>query len=161
MNTWKAYKVLNLHRIYKRSFSLFSDMLSAHSIIHKESQVMFHYHLNMTDIQKEKNVKHSFYGCLCSIHHCSCILPVVKNGLHVVTWEIYGSDFKCIIMKLILLTDTLSIASGITLWWAPQDFTDNKSVLVEVMAWLPWGTKPLSQPILIKFILPYDITKGK
>ena len=75
--------------------------------------------------------------------------------------EIYGSDFKCAIMQLIVMTDILSIASGITLRWIPQDFSNNKSVLVEVMAWCREATSHYLTQYWSSPILPYGITKGE
>ena len=38
-----------------------------------------------------------------------------------------------------------------------KDLFDNKSALVQVIAWCQTGTKPLPEPMLTK--LPYDVTR--
>ena len=47
----------------------------------------------------------------------------------------YGSNFNLMIFKLISGIDILSISCAIAIRWVPQDLTNDKSILVHVMAW--------------------------
>ena len=49
-----------------------------------------------------------------------------------------------------IYSDILSIQININLEWMPEDLVDGKSTLVQVMALVPEGTKPLSEPMLTK-----------
>ena len=77
----------------------------------------------------------------------------------------FKQNFKEEIFQLILVIDGWSISCKIILKWMPMDLTDDKSRLVQVMAWchmateiwvkigsgnglVPSGNKPLPEPIL-------------
>ena len=52
-----------------------------------------------------------------------------------------GCSFKCVIIKYIIsMIDILCISSETDLRWMPQDHTDDKSTLVQVMAWCHGAT---------------------
>ena len=46
-----------------------------------------------------------------------------------------GCHFKCLILIQNSVIDIMTISSGIVLWWMLQDHTDDKSTLLQVMAW--------------------------
>ena len=59
---------------------------------------------------------------------------------------------KLVIFKLISRIDLLNISYEIVLWWMPQDLTDDKSTLVQIMAWCCHAVnKRLPEPVLTKF----------
>ena len=47
----------------------------------------------------------------------------------------FGCNLELVIFKLTSRVDMLSISCEIALSWMPQDFTDDKSTLAQVMAW--------------------------
>ena len=49
------------------------------------------------------------------------------------------------------MNEFFSILIGISLKFVPKGTIDNKSALVQVMAWHQTGDKPLSEPMLIQF----------
>ena len=68
-------------------------------------------------------------------------------------------DFRELILKLILVNDGWTISCEIVLTWTPQDLTDDRSTLVQVMAWCRQATSHyLSQwwPISLS---PYGVTR--
>ena len=58
--------------------------------------------------------------------------------------------FKCIFMN-----EKFCISIRISLQFVPKGSVDNKSVLVQVMAWRLTGDKPLPKPILVQFTDAY------
>ena len=65
--------------------------------------------------------------------------------------EQYGCQCADDIFKCIFLTENVNIFLQISLKFVFRGSID-KSALVQVMAWCPCGTKPLPEPMLIKFI---------
>ena len=64
---------------------------------------------------------------------------------------IFADDiFKCIFMN-----EKFCISIRISLQFVPKGSLDNKSVLVQVMAWRRTGDKPLPMPILVQFTDAY------
>ena len=53
------------------------------------------------------------------------------------------------------MNETFSILIRISLKFDPKGPTDNKSVLVQVMAWRRTGDKPLPEPMLAQFAEAY------
>ena len=58
----------------------------------------------------------------------------------------YGGYFKYSIWQHILMINLLSIRDKITLWWIPQVFTDDKSTLIQVMAYCYIGIYGMTRP---------------
>ena len=54
--------------------------------------------------------------------------------------------FKCIFMN-----ETFCISIRVSLKFVPHGLIDNKSALVQVMAWRRTGDKPLPEPVLTQF----------
>ena len=55
------------------------------------------------------------------------------------------------IFKCILLNENDRIPFQISLRFVPRSQADNKSALVQVMAWRRTGDKPLPEPLLTQF----------
>ena len=55
------------------------------------------------------------------------------------------------IFKCIFLNESVRISIKISLKFVPKGPIDNKSALVQVMAWRRTGDKPLSEPMLTQF----------
>ena len=70
-----------------------------------------------------------------------------------------GDDFKSVNFSLIVRIDFLSTTYEIALRWMPQNISDDESTLVQEMAWLSSGNKPLPHPMLIKSVSPYETTR--
>ena len=58
-------------------------------------------------------------------------------------------------LKCIFLNENDRISIQISLKFVPRSPIDNKSALVQVMAWLWRGDKPLLEPMLTHFIDAY------
>ena len=58
--------------------------------------------------------------------------------------------FKCIFMN-----EMLCISIRISLKFVPKGPIDNKSALIQVMAWRQTGDKPLPEPMLTQFTDAY------
>ena len=98
---------------------------------------------------------------------------IMRNYDGIVYWVIYatlglnvvpgrgGCNLKLVIFKLTSRVDILSISREIALMWMPQDFTDDKSTLVQAMAWCHQATSHyLGQcwPRSI-YIAPYGVAR--
>ena len=59
------------------------------------------------------------------------------------------------IFKRIFLNENVKILIQISLQFVPRGPIDNKSALVQVMAWRRTGDKPLSEPMLTSFTDAY------
>ena len=65
-------------------------------------------------------------------------------------------NFKCI-----FLNENDRIPIPISLKFIPRSPIDNKSALLQVMAWRRTGDKPLPEPMLIQFTDAYMRHKGE
>ena len=66
-----------------------------------------------------------------------------------------------VIFKLISVTDGWGISGKIALRWMPLDLTDDKSTLVQVMAWCRQATSQYLIQCWPRFKSPYGITRPK
>ena len=108
-------------------------------------------------------------------HYLSYCLPrsLSPHGVTRPEWvnplahERCWSNFTSASFKIILQIDILSAPSDIGLSWVPENLTDGKSTLVQVMAGLHWwsvnigsgnglvpsGNKPLPEPMLTQIFV--------
>ena len=63
-----------------------------------------------------------------------------------------GRVFECIIFKFIIQNSRLGTHCETALRWMPLNFTNEKSTLFQLMAFMPSGNKPLSEPMLIHYL---------
>ena len=68
-------------------------------------------------------------------------------------------NFRHVIFKQILVIDDWGISCEIALTWKPQDLTDDKSTLVEVMAWCRQATSQYLSQCWPSSLSPYGITR--
>ena len=68
-------------------------------------------------------------------------------------------NLRKIIFKLILVTDGYEISSEIALRWRSLDFSDDKSTLVQVMAWCRQATSHYLNQSWPRSLTPYGITR--
>ena len=59
------------------------------------------------------------------------------------------------ILKYFFVNEKFCISIQISLKFVPEGSTDYKSSLVQVMAWCWTADKPLPEPLLIQFAIPY------
>ena len=83
----------------------------------------------------ETLVKHRF------LTTCMLPSPLGQNSRHLA-----DDIFKCIFMN-----ESVCILNRISLKFVPRDPFDNKSAMVQVMAWRRTGDKPLPEPMLTQF----------
>ena len=70
-----------------------------------------------------------------------------------------GCNLKLVIFKHTSRVDILSISCEIALRWMPQDFTDDKSTLVQVMAWCRQATSHYLGQCWPPSISPYGVAR--
>ena len=68
-------------------------------------------------------------------------------------------DSKNVIFNLILLIGIFRASHDNALWWMPQDLTDDKSTLVQVMAWCCQATSHYLSQCWPRSLLPYGVTR--
>ena len=72
----------------------------------------------------------------------------------------YQSNFNCAILQVVVMVIILSIYSEVALKWIPDEFTDDKLTLVQVMAWCHQATSQYLSQYWPKSILKYGITQS-
>ena len=68
-------------------------------------------------------------------------------------------DSKIEIFNLVLLIGIFRSSHDNALWWMPQDLTDDKSTLVQVMAWCRQATSHYLSQCWLSSLLPYGATR--
>ena len=71
----------------------------------------------------------------------------------------FEPNFRWVIFKLISVTDGWGISGKIALRWMPLDLTDDKSTLVQVMAWCRQATSHYLSQCWPRFMSPYGVTR--
>ena len=89
---------------------------------------------------------------------CQC-LKYSSCKLHLTHWPL--GDFNKIIFKLILLADGCDISNEIALRWTSLDLSDDKSTLVQVMAWCRQATSHYLIQCWPRSLPPYGVTRPK
>ena len=67
--------------------------------------------------------------------------------------------FKTAIFNLVLLTGIFTSSNDNALRWMPRDLPDDKSTLVQVMAWCRQATSHYLSQYWPNFMLPYGVTR--
>ena len=68
-------------------------------------------------------------------------------------------NFRSIIFKLILVFGGWGPSCEISRWWMPLDLTDDKSTLVQVMAWYRQATSHYLSQCWPSFMSPYGVIR--
>ena len=68
-------------------------------------------------------------------------------------------DSKNVIFSLVLLIGIFRSTHDNALWWMPQDLTDDKSILVQVMAWCHQATSHYLSQCWLSSLSPYGATR--
>ena len=105
--------------------------MQANSAHTKPLEALFPWHVEADSDELVQERRNS--SALAIELHLSCTNPSIQNG-HC------GDDIlKCI------LNENFRIFIKISLNFIPKGPIDNKSPLVQIMAWCRWGDKPLSE----------------
>ena len=72
---------------------------------------------------------------------------------------ICGCHFKYLILIQNSVIDYMTISSGIALWWMPQGHIDDKSILLQVMAWCRQATSHFLSQCWRGSKSPLDVTR--
>ena len=68
-------------------------------------------------------------------------------------------NFRHVLFKQILVIDGWGISCEIALIWMSLDFTDDQSILVQVMAWCHQATSHYLSQCWSRSLLPYGVTR--
>ena len=68
-------------------------------------------------------------------------------------------NFRCLIFQIISVIDGWGISCELTLRWMSLDLTDDKSALVQVMAWCHQATSHYLSQCWPKSLSPYGVTR--
>ena len=68
-------------------------------------------------------------------------------------------NFRCLILQIILVIDGWGISCGLALRWMPLELTDDKSTLVQVMAWCRQATSHYLSQCWPRSLSPYGVTR--
>ena len=88
-------------------------------------------------------------------------VPLGTNVFNSLAPGRFEQSFRSVIFKLISVTDGWGISSKIALKWMPQDLTDDKSTLVQVMAWCRQATSHYLSQCWPRFMSLYGATGHK
>ena len=70
-----------------------------------------------------------------------------------------GTNFKSVILEVIVQNSCLGACCEIAFNWMPQDLTDDKSTLVQVMAWCRQATSHYLGQCWPRSLPPYGVTR--
>ena len=88
--------------------------------------------------------------------HVVCTANMIINSLAPGRFE---WNFKQVVFKLILVIDDWDISCEIALRWFALDLADEKSTLVQVMAWCRQATSHYLSQGLPRSVSPYGVTR--
>ena len=91
-----------------------------------------------------------------TVLHCDCVDVLTFNSL---APERFEQNFRQVIFNLISVTDGWGISCKIALRWMPLDLPDDKSTLVQVMAWCRQATSHYLSQCWPRFMSPYGVTR--
>ena len=86
------------------------------------------------------------------VYHCDFDLNSLAPGR-------FQFNFRWVIFKLTLVNGGCGISYEITLRWMPRDLTDNKSTLVQVMAWWRQATSHYLSQCWPRSMSPNGVTR--
>ena len=86
------------------------------------------------------NIHNIYDEKLMQLHVQEKIIHWMYNRLNSLAPGRFEQNFRYVIFKLISGTDDWGISREIAFWWMPLDLTDDKSTLVQVMAWCRQAT---------------------
>ena len=88
-----------------------------------------------------------------------CISLAISWGLTHWPPRRFKRNFREVIFKLILVTDGWGVSYKIALRWMPLDLTDDKSTLVQLMAWCRQAPNDYLSQCWPRCMSPYGVTR--
>ena len=88
-------------------------------------------------------------------------LTIVVTRLYSLAPGRFGCDFKNSIFNLVLLIGILRSSYDNALRWMPQNITDDKAALVQVMAWCCQATSHYLSQCWPRSISPYGVIRPR
>ena len=73
----------------------------------------------------------------------------------------YGFDFKYVFVKCAVVIIFMDISSAIAYRWLAQDLTDDKSGLIQVMAWCCQATSLYMNQCWLRSMMLYDVNRSQ
>ena len=107
---------------------------------------IFHYNTRNTKKCLHQYVLHN------TLFSLSTFLNTLRGRQH-------GRHFADGTFKLIFLTENVIISIKISLKFVPRGPINNIPTLVQVMAWLQLGDKPLSEPMMVSLLMAICVTR--
>ena len=96
----------------------------------------------------------------------ACIFQIVffhGMSIDLTHWPLGNSneilDTYNVLFKLIFVNDGWGISYEIVLTWTPQNLSDDKSILVQVMAWCRQATSHYLSQCWLRSMSPYGVTR--
>ena len=83
----------------------------------------------------------------------------VDNAINSLAPGKFEWNWRKVIFKLISVIDGWGISCKIALRWMPLDLTDDKSILVQVMAWCHQATSHYLSQCWLRSLSPYGVTR--
>ena len=97
-------------------------------------------------------------GLLESCHMVSLVWVIIASVYSLAPGK-SACDSKSVIFNLVLLIGIFRSSHGNALWWMPQDLTDDKSTLVQVMAWCHQATSHYLSQCWLSSFSPYGVPR--
>ena len=119
------------------------NAISGHQIVNKyDIKIMFDWFTISGHEIVQKKIAHVISACLQNCRCCVGLLCVSIEHWILTHWSLgdCNFNFRKVIFKLTVVNGGWGISSEIALRWMPQDPTDGKSTLVQVMAWCRLAT---------------------
>ena len=82
-----------------------------------------------------------------------------KQSINSLARRRFERNFRYTIFKLVLVIDGWGVSCEISISWMPLDLTDDKSTLVQVMAWCRQATSHYLSQCWPSFLSPYGVTR--
>ena len=84
---------------------------------------------------------------------------IISHGINSLAPGRFKYHFRYVTFKLIALLDGWGISCEIFLWWTSRDIADEKSTLVQVMAWCRQATSHYLSQCWPRSQSPYGVTR--
>ena len=103
----------------------------------------------MIFLLKLKSKNHQTATAFCTYH----------NNLNSLAPGKFEWNFRYVILKWLLVVDSWGISCEIALKWMSLDFTDDQSILVQVMAWCRQAASHYLSQCWPRSLSPYGVTR--
>ena len=139
----QCWNIINWNKL-KWNFNRNSNIFSWRKCIWK-----YHLRNDVHFILASMCLRRALFQCFLSKQFIwQCCLPSASECLNSLAPGRFGCNFKNSVFKLALLIGIFRASFDKVLRWKIQDLTDDKSTLVQVMAWCHQATNHLPEPML-------------